>query len=71
MFANPACYLSKTTKKENCHVIGGVEKEQIQFPEGSLWSGGPGLNTVNHFGARKEAWKYLPKVRGLEYAGLI
>ena len=24
--------------------FGGVEKEQIQFTEGTLWSGGPGAN---------------------------
>lgn len=45
--------------------FGGVEKEQIQFSEGSLWSGGPGSNAEYNFGIRKEAWKYLPQVREL------
>lgn len=45
--------------------FGGVEKEQIQFTEGSLWSGGPGSNAEYNFGNRKEAWKTLPKVREL------
>lgn len=45
--------------------FGGVEKEQIQFTEGSLWSGGPGTGEDYNFGNRTEAWKYLPEVRDL------
>lgn len=45
--------------------FGGVEIEQIQFSEGSLWSGGPGSNSDYNFGTRKEAWKYLPEIRQL------
>jgi alpha-L-fucosidase 2 len=46
-----------------------VEKEQIQFSEGTLWSGGPGSNPDYNFGTREGAWKYLPKVRALLDAG--
>lgn len=45
--------------------FGGVEREQIQFAEGSLWSGGPGSGAEYNFGVRKDAWKNLPKVREL------
>jgi alpha-L-fucosidase 2 len=45
--------------------FGGVEKEQIQFTEGTLWSGGPGANPDYNFGNRPEAWKNLSKVREL------
>lgn len=51
--------------------FGGVEREQIQFAEGTLWSGGPGSNPEYNFGTRKEAWKYLPKVRELLDAGKL
>ncbi len=51
--------------------FGGLEKEQIQFSEGSLWSGGPGSNPDYNFGIREEAWKYLPKVRELLDAGKL
>ncbi len=44
---------------------GGVGQEQIQFTEGSLWSGGPGASSDYNFGNRKDAWKYLPEVREL------
>jgi len=49
--------------------FGGVEKEQIQFTEGTLWSGGPGSHPDYNFGIRKDAWKNLPKVRELLDAG--
>ncbi len=45
--------------------FGEVEKEQIQFSEGSLWSGGPGSNPDYNFGIREGASKYLPQVRKL------
>ncbi|NQU51440.1 MAG: glycoside hydrolase family 95 protein [Bacteroidetes bacterium] len=49
--------------------FGGVEKEQIQFAEGSLWSGGPGSNPEYNFGIREGAWKNLSEVRQLLDAG--
>lgn len=49
--------------------FGGIEKEQIQFTEGTLWSGGPGSNPEYNFGTKEEAWKYLPEVRELLAAG--
>jgi alpha-L-fucosidase 2 len=33
----------------------GIEKEQIQFSEGSLWSGRPGSNPDYNFGKREAA----------------
>jgi len=45
--------------------FGGIEKEQIQFTEGTLWSGGPGSGEEYNFGIKKEAWKHLPEVRKL------
>ncbi|WP_430972169.1 glycoside hydrolase family 95 protein [Sunxiuqinia rutila] len=45
--------------------FGGVEKEQIQFTEGTLWSGGPRSNPDYNYGNRPEAWKNLAKVRNL------
>lgn len=45
--------------------FGGINKEQIQFSEGTLWSGGPGSSKEYNFGVRKEAWKYLAPVRKL------
>lgn len=49
--------------------FGGVEKEQIQFAEGTLWSGGPGTGEDYNFGIKKEAWKHLTEVRRLLDAG--
>jgi alpha-L-fucosidase 2 len=49
--------------------FGGVEKEQIQFTEGSLWAGGPGVGEVYNYGIRNGAWKYLSEVRELLDAG--
>ncbi len=49
--------------------FGGVDKEQIQFTEGTLWSGGPGSNPEYNFGTREEAWKNLENVRELLDAG--
>jgi alpha-L-fucosidase 2 len=45
--------------------FGGVDKEQIQFTEGTLWSGGPGSNPDYNFGTREDAWKNLAMVREL------
>ena len=45
--------------------FGGVEKEQIQFTEATLWAGGPGTGSEYNFGLRDGAWKYLAEVRRL------
>ncbi|MFS4417784.1 glycosyl hydrolase family 95 catalytic domain-containing protein [Maribacter sp. 2307ULW6-5] len=45
--------------------FGGVDQEQIQFSEGTLWSGGPGSNAEHDFGVRRGAHQHLPKVRKL------
>ena len=45
--------------------FGGVEKEQIQFTEGTLWSGGPGSGSTYNYGIKKDAWKHLKEVRRL------
>lgn len=45
--------------------FGGVEKEQIQFAEGTLWSGGPGSGSTYNYGIKKGAWKHLAEVRSL------
>jgi len=49
--------------------FGGIEKEQIQFTEETLWSGGPGSGEEYNFGIKKEAWKHLAEVRRLLDAG--
>jgi alpha-L-fucosidase 2 len=46
-------------------IFGGVEREQIQFSEGSLWEGGPGSHPDYNFGNRPNAWKALEPVREL------
>lgn len=45
--------------------FGGIGEEQIQFSEGSLWSGGPSANPAYNYGNRPDAWKYLNEVREL------
>lgn len=45
--------------------FGGVQTEQLQFSEGSLWSGGPGSHPDYNFGIREGVWKNLEKIRGL------
>lgn len=45
--------------------FGGVEKEQIQFTEGSLWTGGPASGQEYNYGNRDSAFVYLPQVRAL------
>lgn len=49
--------------------FGKVDKEQIQFTEGTLWAGGPGVGEAYNYGIRKDAWKHLSKVRALLDAG--
>ncbi len=46
-------------------VFGGVEREQIQLSEGSLWEGGPGSDARYNFGNRPEAWKAIEPIRQL------
>ncbi|MBA6152806.1 glycoside hydrolase family 95 protein [Gelidibacter maritimus] len=45
--------------------FGGLQEEQIQFSEGTLWSGGPDSNPNYNFGIRKDAHKHLSEVRTL------
>ena len=45
--------------------FGGIQEEQIQFSEGTLWSGGPDSNPDYNFGIRKNAHEHLPEVRSL------
>lgn len=49
--------------------FGGVKKERIQFTEGSLWAGGPGVGEAYNYGIREGAWEYLSGVRELLDAG--
>ncbi|WP_134089290.1 glycoside hydrolase N-terminal domain-containing protein [Olivibacter sp. XZL3] len=51
--------------------FGGIAQEQIQFSEGSLWSGGPGANPQYNFGNRPNAWKHLGEVRELIKQGKL
>lgn len=51
--------------------FGGIAQEQIQFSEGSLWSGGPGANPEYNFGNRSDAWQYLGQVRALIKQGKL
>ena len=46
-------------------IFGGVERERLQFSEGTLWEGGPGSHPDHNFGNRPGAWKYLEPVREL------
>ncbi len=45
--------------------FGGVEKEHLQFTEGTLWAGGPGASQGYNSGLREDAWKHLAEVREL------
>lgn len=45
--------------------FGGIEKEQIQFTEGTLWSGGPESGEEYNYGIKEGAWKHLAEVRRL------
>lgn len=44
-------------------VFGGIERERIQFNEDTVWTGAP------HDYAHPGAWRYLPKLRQLLWAG--
>jgi len=45
--------------------FGGIQKEVLQFSEGSLWSGGPGTGDQYNYGIRENAWTHLNKIREL------
>lgn len=45
--------------------FGGIESEQLQFTEGSLWSGGPKSSEDYNYGNKPGSWKYLDEVRSL------
>jgi alpha-L-fucosidase 2 len=45
--------------------FGGIDEEQIQFSEGSLWSGGKNASAQYNFGIRENAHINLPAVREL------
>ncbi|MHC2990658.1 alpha-L-fucosidase [Pontibacter sp. HJ8] len=45
--------------------FGGVGQEQLQFSEGTLWSGGPHSNPKYNHGNKPDAWKYLTEIRQL------
>ncbi len=49
--------------------FGDVHREQIQFTEGTLWSGGPGSHADYNGGNRDDAWKHLDRIRQLLKAG--
>ena len=51
--------------------FGGVEKEQLQFNEGSLWSGGPQSSDTYNYGNRIDSWKKLPEIRALINQGKL
>ncbi|WP_266202373.1 glycoside hydrolase family 95 protein [Pontibacter kalidii] len=51
--------------------FGGVGEEQLQFSEGSLWSGGPNSNPQYNYGNKPEAWRYLQQVRQLISGGKL
>jgi alpha-L-fucosidase 2 len=49
--------------------FGQPDKEQLQFSEESLWTGGPGSGEHYNFGFRQGASEYLPVVRQLLQQG--
>ncbi|SMO51930.1 alpha-L-fucosidase 2 [Saccharicrinis carchari] len=51
--------------------FGGIETEQIQFAEATLWAGGPEAHPDYNFGVRKDAWKHLEKIRQLLEEGKL
>ncbi len=46
-------------------IFGGVEEEEIQFNEETLWEGGPNEATDYNFGIRENAHRHLPIIRRL------
>src|SRR5690606_9105782 len=51
--------------------FGGIDQEQLQFTEGSLWSGGPNSSSSYNYGNKPESWKYLQQVRDLIKGGRL
>ncbi len=51
--------------------FGGIDKEQLQFNEGSLWSGGPASSSTYSFGNQDDSWKKLPEIRALIEQGKL
>ncbi|PVY43721.1 glycoside hydrolase family 95 protein [Pontibacter virosus] len=51
--------------------FGGVGEEQLQFSEGSLWSGGPHSTPAYTYGNKAGAWQYLPQIRQLISEGKL
>lgn len=51
--------------------FGGIAQEQLQFTEGSLWSGGPHSSSTYNFGNKPDSWKYLEEVRELIKEGRL
>ncbi len=44
-------------------VFGGIDIEEIQFNEETLWEGGPNPETPYNFGIKEGAANYLPEIR--------
>jgi alpha-L-fucosidase 2 len=51
--------------------FGGIDQEQIQFTEGTLWSGGPHSGDTYRYGNKENSWKYLAEVRRLIKEGKL
>jgi len=51
--------------------FGGIAQEQLQFTEGTLWSGGPHSGDTYRFGNKEDSWKYLTQVRQLISEGSL
>src|SRR5690554_5674521 len=51
--------------------FGKVDQEQLQFTEGTLWSGGPHSSTSYNFGNKADSWKKLPEIRALISSGKL
>lgn len=49
--------------------FGGIAQEQLQFTEGTLWSGGPHSGETYRYGNKENSWKYLDQVRQLIHQG--
>lgn len=46
-------------------LFGGVEKDEIQLSEESIWSGGPNKTSGYNYGNKKDSWKHLDEIRQL------
>ena len=45
--------------------FGDIQRERLQFSEGTLWAGGPGSHPDYNLGLREGAYNHLPEVRDL------